>query len=106
VTFLQRAAVPTCAAALALGLLGAAAAPPRARCLADALDQWFCPSEPRGVAVLDNLGSVVCAAGSCVEFEDEWHCSATAGGRAELTAEEPVCEGGCRSPRAADCKRM
>ena len=76
------------------------------RCLKNALEHWFCASDPEGVAVIDNLGSVACAAGGCVEADDEWHCSMVAGGKAELTPEGPVCEGGCRSPRAADCERM
>jgi hypothetical protein len=76
------------------------------RCLKNALEHWFCAADPRGVAVIDNLGSVVCAAGRCVEADDEWHCASDSGGRAELTPEGPVCEGGCVSPRSADCERM
>jgi hypothetical protein len=108
VSFLQDAAASLAAAVLAAQLGAAQATPPapRAGCLANALEEWFCPSDRRGVAVHDNLGEVVCAPGACVEFEDEWHCAARAGGRAELGADEPVCEGGCVSPRAADCERL
>jgi hypothetical protein len=99
-----------CSTALVVGMAhaGPAQQPPdaRARCRQDALGRWFCPSDPNGVAVTDNLGAVVCAAGSCVELEDEWHCSATSGGSAELTPEGPVCEGGCHTPRAAECDRI
>lgn len=108
VTFLQRAVTTLCAGTAAALLVAAQAAPPgqRAGCLANALEEWFCPSDPRGVAVRDNLGEVVCAPGACVEFEDEWHCAASAGGRAELGPDGPVCEGRCVSPRAADCERI
>jgi hypothetical protein len=91
---------------LLASLPAAADEAPRGRCVRDALETWFCPSDPKGVAVLDNLGAAVCAAGSCVEVEDAWQCSAVSGGNAERTPEGPVCEGGCRSPRSADCKRM
>ena len=83
----------------------AAAEPPRGRCQSDALQQWYCAKDPKGVAVIDNLGAVVCAAGRCVEVEDELQCSAVSGGGAELTPDGPVCEGGCRAPRAIDCER-
>ena len=83
----------------------AAAEPPRGRCLQDALEHWYCAKDPKGVAVIDNLGAVVCAPGRCVEAEDELHCSDVSDGRAELTPDGPVCEGGCRSPRAVDCER-
>jgi hypothetical protein len=91
-----------------LAALPAAADDERAteRCLKNALERWFCAADPEGVAVIDGLGSVVCAKGQCVEADDEWHCSPASGGKAELTPEGPVCEGGCRSPRAADCERM
>jgi hypothetical protein len=77
----------------------------QARCAKDALDDWYCAADERGVAVRDNLGTVLCSPGRCVEVEDEWQCSALAGGRAALGPDGPVCEGGCRSPRAVDCER-
>jgi hypothetical protein len=93
-------------AALLIAFAASAQEGSRARCRQDALEQWYCPSDGKGVAVVDNLGSVVCAAGSCVQVEDEWQCSAQSGGKAELTPDGPVCDGGCRSPRAADCERI
>lgn len=96
--------------AAALGLLAsvavAAEEPAPARCRTDALDQWYCASEPQGAAVVDSLGVVLCAPGGCVEVDGEWQCSSIAGGGAELTPSGPVCAGGCRTPRAADCQRM
>jgi len=75
------------------------------RCLRDALGNWFCASDPKGVAVLDNLGEVVCAPGRCVELEDELACSTVSGGSARLGPEGAVCDGECRVPRAVDCER-
>lgn len=94
-------------AALALMACGVAGAetPPQRQCEKDALDQWYCAADPKGVAVLDNLGEVVCSPGRCIEVEDEWQCSAVSGGGAEWTPDGPVCEGGCRAPRAVDCER-
>ena len=92
--------------ALALLACGPAAAePPRGRCLQDALEHWYCAKDPKGVAVIDNLGAVVCAPGRCVEVDDELHCSSVSDGGAELTPDGPACEGGCRAPRAIDCER-
>jgi hypothetical protein len=99
---------PLCALGVGIALLAwqpAAAEPPRGRCQQDALENWYCPSDAKGVAVRDNLGVVVCSPGRCVEVEDEWQCSPVSGGGAELTPEGPVCEGGCRAPRAVDCER-
>ena len=103
---MQRAGRGVIYALLALSASGpAAAASPQGRCRQDALDNWFCAADPKGVAVLDNLGVVVCAPGRCVEVEDEWQCSTVSGGGAELTSDGPICEGGCRAPRAVDCDR-
>jgi hypothetical protein len=94
----------TLAAGLALFASGPAPAQvPQGRCAKDALEKWYCAADAKGVAVVDNLGAVVCSPGRCVEVEDEWECSAVSGGGAELTPDGPVCEGGCRSPRAVDC---
>jgi hypothetical protein len=90
-------------ALLAGGL--AAVAPAQPRCAKDALDAWYCAVDARGVAVRDNLGVVLCSPGRCVEVDDEWQCSAVSGGGAAHTPDGPVCEGGCRSPRAVDCER-
>jgi hypothetical protein len=78
---------------------------PQRQCQKDALDQWFCAADPRGVALLDNLGKVVCSPGRCIEVGDEWQCSAVSGGGAQQTPDGPVCAGGCRAPRAVDCER-
>jgi hypothetical protein len=85
---------------------GAAAAQqsPAGRCIQDALGAWYCASDPRGSAQVDNLGAVVCAPGRCVEVGDEWECSSVSGGGAERTPDGPVCEGGCRAPRSVDCE--
>jgi hypothetical protein len=91
---------------LILLVAGAAAAQPApaGRCRRDALERWFCASDPNGVAVRDNLGAVVCAPGRCVEVEDEWECASVSGGGAELTPDGVVCDGGCRAPREIDCE--
>jgi hypothetical protein len=95
-----------CAAGLTLAAFGTDAAPPsQPRCRKDALESWYCAKDPRGVAVLDNLGKVVCSPGRCVEAEDEWWCSGLSGGGAALSPRGPVCEGGCSAPRAVDCER-
>jgi len=83
----------------------AAAEPPQRRCQTDALENWYCAKDPKGVAVIDNLGTVVCSPGRCVEADDEWQCSAVSGGAAGLTPEGAACEGGCRTPRAVYCER-
>ena len=93
--------------ALLVALAGLAApaaaqtAPPR--CLQDALERWFCAADPKGAAVIDNLGKVVCAPGRCARLEDEWLCSSVSGGEAAVTPDGPVCAGECRAPRAVDC---
>jgi hypothetical protein len=98
-----RFALLASAALLASGV--AHAEPPQRRCQQDALESWYCAADEKGVAVLDNLGVVLCAPGACVEVEDEWQCSAVSGGRAALGPDGPICDGGCRAPRAVDCTR-
>jgi hypothetical protein len=93
------------AGATLLACAAADAAPPQTRCQQDALENWYCAADEKGVAVLDTLGVVLCSPGACVEMEDEWQCSAVSGGRAELTPDGPNCDGGCRTPRAVDCTR-
>jgi hypothetical protein len=83
----------------------AVAEAPQRRCVMDALENWYCAADEKGVAVLDNLGVVQCAPGACVEVEDEWQCSTVSGGGAVLTPDGPICDGGCRAPRAVDCDR-
>jgi hypothetical protein len=81
----------------------------RSRCDADALDEWYCALDPRGSAVLDKLGRVVCAPGSCVKDEEEgWVCSFEPGGAATWVPEGggPVCDGECREPEATYCKKV
>jgi hypothetical protein len=95
----------TCALLALLACCPAAAESPQERCRQDALENWYCAADPKGVAVLDNLGVVACSPGRCVEVEDKWQCSVVSGGGAELTLDGPVCEGGCRTPRAVDCDR-
>ena len=96
------------ASILALGLGAAAWAaddpPPAGRCLKDSLERWWCAADPKGFAVHDNLGSVVCAPGQCVEVADEWECSSVSGGKAERTPDGAVCEGECRQPRETFCE--
>ncbi|HKA13488.1 MAG TPA: hypothetical protein VKH41_00605 [Myxococcota bacterium] len=81
-------------------------------CQADALEKWYCAIDPRGTAVVDNLGRVVCAPGACVKQdarepdEREWWCASTPGGSATATPKRPVCEGGCRLPEATQCKKL
>jgi hypothetical protein len=79
-------------------------------CQSDALEQWYCASNPEGSAVVDKLGRVVCAPGACVkvelEGEKDWTCASTPGGRVEVaTPASPVCDGGCRKPEATHCKK-
>jgi hypothetical protein len=93
-----------------IGILWAAPAfaqevAPEGHCVRDALERWYCASDPRGTAVLDNLGAAVCAPGGCLEADDEWSCSSVAGGSVRRTAEGVVCEGGCRAPRSVECTR-
>ena len=90
-------------------LCAAAGAQERARCLQDALEQWYCSTDPLGTAVVDSLGRVVCAPGSCVKQKDEgggWLCSIDPGGSAALTPEGPVCDGECRAPETTACKKI
>jgi len=95
---------------LSLLLLAAAAVsqaetaePVSSRCRKDALDAWYCAKDPRGVAVVDGLGKVACAAGQCVRVGDEWHCSSLSGGAAVAGPGGLRCDGGCQAPRAVDC---
>jgi len=81
-----------------------------AHCASDALEQWYCAAAPRGSAVLDKLGRVVCAPGACVkqevEGQEDWLCSSLPGGRAEAAPpSSPVCDGTCRRPEATECKK-
>jgi hypothetical protein len=79
------------------------------RCQQDALEEWYCPTDPLGTAVLDPLGRVVCAPGACVKQEDEgggWLCSTEPGGNASSTPKGPVCDGECRAPEATACKKI
>lgn len=96
-----------CALLVGLALLarGPAAADPQRRCEQDAMEDWYCAVDAKGVAVLDKMGKVVCSPGLCVESEGEWQCSAVPGGSAELSPVVPVCEGGCRTPSTLDCER-
>jgi hypothetical protein len=91
------------AALLACG--AAAAESPQRRCQKDALENWYCATDEKGVAVVDNLGVVLCSPGACIEVEDAWQCSAVSGGRAAFTPNGPICDGGCRAPRSVDCAR-
>ena len=82
-----------------------------ARCLSDALEQWYCAREPKGAAVIDELGRVVCAPGACVKQDDTpdrkgWVCSTTPGGRAAASPAGPVCDGQCRAPEATACQKV
>lgn len=91
--------------ALVAVLVAATGGAPQARCRSDALGSWFCAKDPLGVAVLGKLGTVLCAPGRCVEVEGEWLCASAPGGGVALTLKGPVCDGGCRAPRATDCER-
>jgi hypothetical protein len=88
-------------------LLGASAGPVAARaqshCVEDALGDVHCARDPLGVAVIDTLGVARCAAGRCVEKDDEWHCSTESGGEARLEPAGPVCAGSCAAPKSTDC---
>jgi hypothetical protein len=80
-------------------------------CQADALEKWYCAADPRGSAVVDSLGRVVCAPGACVkqdtqDTKEEWLCSSEPGGRATAVPEgAPTCDGRCRPPEATACKQ-
>jgi hypothetical protein len=96
--------------AAACTLAAAPAAAQEPHCQRNVLGEAFCAKEPNGVAVVDALGVVVCAPGRCVRGvgdDDEWHCSYVPGGDAHLDpAGEPLCEGGCRTPRAGECEQL
>jgi hypothetical protein len=77
------------------------------RCKTDALEKWYCATNPDGTAVVDDLGRVVCAPGACVKVEEQgWICSSLPGGRAAATPKGPVCDGECRTPEATDCEKV
>lgn len=80
------------------------------RCRTDALEQWYCAADPRGSAVVDPLGRVVCAPGACVKQDtedgEEWLCATAPGGRAAAAPEGPRCDGECRPPEATACKKL
>ena len=110
----RRVAIVLAASAFALGVGANAGAETEhssgERCLADALENWYCAADPRGSALVDELGRVVCAPGACVKQDtqdkEEWLCSSTPGGTATaVPGGPPVCDGGCRPPEATDCKK-
>jgi hypothetical protein len=80
------------------------------RCQADTLENWFCAADPRGSAVVDALGRVVCAPGACIKQDtrdhEGWLCSWTPGGKAAAAPAGPVCDGECRAPEATACKKL
>ena len=77
------------------------------RCRTDALEKWYCAADPRGTAVVDELGRVVCAPGACAKVEEKgWICSSVSGGRAAATPKGPVCDGECRAPEATECQKI
>ena len=85
----------------------ASAADESKRCRTDALEKWYCASDPQGTAVVDELGRVVCAPGACAKVEEQgWLCSSVSGGRAAATPKGPVCDGECRTPEATDCEKV
>jgi len=90
-------------------LCGASTGPdadPR-RCRTDALEKWYCAADPRGSAVVDDLGRIVCAPGACTKVEkDGWMCSTLPGGKAIATPTGPVCDGECRAPETTECKKV
>ncbi len=104
--------------ALAAGVIGAASSAGAAadhsagvRCQTDALKKWYCAADPRGSAVVDKLGRVVCAPGACVkqetqDQEEDWLCSSTPGGTATAAPAGPVCDGTCQPPEATACKKL
>jgi hypothetical protein len=87
-------------------LLAEPAAAQQARCLRDALGELYCARDPQGFAVLDNLGVVRCAPGSCVDVNGVWVCATQPGGTARLDPEGPVCSGGCGNPNTTDCEHQ
>jgi hypothetical protein len=90
-------------------LCAASAVEARERCQKNALEAWYCATDPLGTAVVDALGRVVCAPGECVRDEDDgggWHCSPVPAGKATWTPEGPVCDGECRTPDTTDCKKI
>ena len=77
------------------------------RCRTDALEKWYCATDPQGTAVVDELGRVVCAPGACAKVDEKgWVCSSVSGGRAAETPKGPVCDGECRAPEATDCEKV
>ena len=77
------------------------------RCRMDALDKWYCSADPRGSAVVDELGRIACAPGACAKTDEEgWVCSSVPGGKASVSPEGPVCDGQCRPPEVTDCEKI
>ena len=87
---------------------GAAGDPEDAkRCRKDALDKWYCPTDPLGTAVVDELGRVLCAPGECAKVDEQgWMCSTVPGGKSAATPSGPVCDGECRAPETTACKKL
>lgn len=93
-------------AAIAFLLFATPATARHPKCLRDSMGQSFCAKWPRGVAVKNTLGEVLCAPGDCVLMEDlnpVWQCSSVSGGWARMLISGPKCEGGCVTPRVTDC---
>jgi hypothetical protein len=77
------------------------------RCRTDALEKWYCATDPAGTAVVDELGRVVCAPGACAKVDPQgWICSTVPGGRAATTPKGPVCDGECRAPETTQCEKV
>jgi hypothetical protein len=79
------------------------------RCRTDALEKWYCAIDPRGTAVADKLGRIVCAPGACAKSEEkekEWMCSSVSGGNAVASPKGPVCDGECRAPETTACQKI
>jgi hypothetical protein len=99
----------TTSIALAAAFVGGANGAPAEseRCRTDALDKWYCASDPHGTAVVDQLGRVVCAPGGCAKVDERgWLCSTVPGGKASLSPTGPTCDGECRAPEATACEKM
>lgn len=94
--------IPLLALAACLAGPAAAEAP---RCQRNTLDEVFCARNPEGDAIVDDLGSVRCGAGACVEWRDAWHCAAEANGAARRLPDGVDCEGGCVAPTNLECVR-
>ena len=76
------------------------------RCRTDALEKWYCAADPRGTAVVDELGRVVCAPGACAKVEEKgWMCSSLPGGRAAATPQGPCATASAGRPRPPNARR-